>query len=66
MKEIIDREKQALDAYVNPGEGFEWEWPAVWVLIGLAVLWLWRTRRKNEKERLRSTELCRSSLHEND
>ena len=38
-----------------------WEWPAVFILIGLSALWLWRTHLKNKKQRILSRELVRKS-----
>jgi len=66
MSESIREETSALNSSDFHSGGFEWEWLAVWMLIGFAVLWLWQTRRKTEKERRCSAELCRHSLYEDD
>jgi hypothetical protein len=60
--ESSNERKSALDSSDFHSAGFEWEWPLVWILVGLVLLWLWRTHWKNEVERRQSKELCRQSL----
>ena len=44
-----------------PDNQYEWEWPAVFIPVGLAALWIRRTHLKNKKQRLQSGELVRKS-----
>ena len=64
MSDVPQKDKSALDhtdSFPEP-----WEWPAVFILIGLVILWLWRTHLKNEKQKLQSEELVRKSLDKRD
>ena len=63
MSDITRKDGSALDMIdCFPDNQYEWEWPAVFILIGLAALWIWRTYRKNQKQKLQSEELVRKSL----
>ena len=62
MRAETSKDKGALDAYDGESSGYDWEWPAVFILIGLAALWIWRTHLKNQKQKLKSEELVRKSL----
>lgn len=61
MKSESYKDKSALDS-VHPPTGYDWEWPAVFILIILAIIWLWRTHARNMKERERAAKLCKDSL----
>ena len=63
MSDVTRKKGSALDTiHCFPDNQYEWEWPAIFLLIGLARLWLWRTHLKNEKQRKHSEELVRKSL----
>ena len=67
MSDVTRKDGSALDTIdCFPDNQYEWEWPAVFLLIGLAALWLWRTHLKNEKQKLQSEALVRKSLDKRD
>ena len=64
MKEQrIPDSKSALDSSDNHPYYFEWEWPAVFILLSLATFWLFRVHLQNKKEKQESQKICQNSLH---
>lgn len=61
---LMKKDKSALDSWDGHSHGFEWEWPAVFFLIFLGIVWLWISYCRIQKEKKRGKELVRKATQD--